>query len=244
MRGFVLSSVAIIVLAIESVACITIPQTFTVSPKFAVHVSNNGHPVVGLKLRASVDYPEVATDNEGMAYFELPPGGHTLIADHPIGGVYAELVVKEGATVSVIDLVWPEHQALQTTSISGTINYGVLAKCIRPMKDLEVTLHKFVSLQELAATVTAPDGSFSLANVPQGLYILRVKEKGVKVLNNGSWDPADESSRVRGDIPVEVVTDGALKRLILDVSYTTCGLYYETGEEQAKKSTGRVRCTK
>jgi hypothetical protein len=98
---------------------------------------------------------------------------------------------------------------LKTKHLGGTIHEGGN----EPL-EVKLSLRRLVSYDEAASAVIAKDGSFDFADVPPGLYFLRVKARG------------DSSTPGYGDIPVFVGQSATAEQLSIVVGFTDCGLSY------------------
>jgi hypothetical protein len=236
-------------MSITAFGCMTNTPQYTVPPSFSIHVSNDHGAVVGLKLRVTrfktraevskltreerganleqlvETIAESITDNSGDAYFNLVTTGHFNVhAHHPAGQLGIAINVENDAKPVAVNLIWPGSFIL-STQLQGRIADGLMISRNVPLKRVAITLHDLVSFDQIGATETADDGSFLFPDVPEGLYFLRVLEKGPKVTAYGSFAPD-------GDIAISISKDAPRDHLSILVSMTDCGLFYDLEENR------------
>jgi len=218
-----------------ALACVEVPPTYTVPLSFSIHVGNGRAPVVGLKLRVTrFKYEQFSsltneqqraadpkqfveliaeslTDEAGEAHFNIASQGEFDVSpDYPgADAFWISIHVSPDAKPNTVQVEWPTH-ILETKRLRGEIHEGRN----EPL-EARLSLRRLVSYDEVAAAMIAKDGSFDFADVPPGLYFVRVKAR------EGSSTVASY-----GDIPIFVSQGATSEQLSIIVAFTDCGLSY------------------
>jgi hypothetical protein len=237
----------VLLCSFSALACVEVPLRYTVPLSFPIHVSNRHGAVVGLKLRITrfktdeflrlsaeqqrkakpEQFVEVVaestTDNGGEARFTLSTAGDFDVQpDYP--GTDAFLVaihVLDNAKPATVSVEWPTP-ILEARKLHGQLSEGLMSSAeFTPLK-AKLSLRQLVSFDEVSATTSGDDGWFQFADVPSGLYFVRVEG------TEGSTGSRPISRR--GDIPIFVGQDAAHETLSIGVSFTDCGLAYDLEE--------------
>jgi len=230
--SFGVHSIAIVIFSLSALACVETPPKYTVPLSFSIHVGNGRASVVGLKLRVTrfkhdeflsltseqqrtADpkqfvqlVAESSTDEAGEAHFNIAsPGDFDVLPDYPGADAFViSIHVSPDAKPDTVQVEWPTH-ILETKRLQGQIHEGRN----EPL-EARLSLRRLVSYDEVAAAMIAKDGSFEFADVPPGLYFIRVK--------------AITGLVAYGDIPIFVSQDATPERLSIMVGFTDCGLSY------------------
>ena len=229
-------SIGILLFSFTAMACVEVPPTYIVPRSFVIHVGNGRAPVVGLKLRVtrfkSKEFlsltaeqqrtanpeqfvqviAESSTDGSGEAHFNIAtPGDFDVSPDYPgVDGFAISIHVSDNAKTTPVQVEWPSH-ILETKRLGGQIHEGRN----EPL-EARLSLRRLVSYEEVAATMMAKDGSFEFADVPSGLYFVRVK----------AIEGSPNTAYREGDIPIFVTQGAAQEQLSIIVDFTECGLSY------------------
>lgn len=249
MRRFIL----VLVAGTSAFACSFFPPVHKVSRSFAVHVSNDVGPVVGLKLKVSrfkydefkkltheqqrtADpgtfeevFAESVTDSSGTAQFKLDrTGAFTLSPVSPASQLdWVELDVSDrpSSLSSSVQLRWPSYMILRTTQLRGKLMRGLYSSRSVPLEDNTLKLHTLTDYRDLATTQTGHNGEFEFKNVAPGLYLMQIIATGRKT---------DDFYKSEGNIAVFVSPDARRDALPISTANTSCGLSYDLEENKAR----------
>jgi len=193
--------------ACDFVAASSSAPQVSASPRFVVRLRFAFGPAVGVRLKlspsqyayydggpasgAKLENQFAVTDRAGLAHFHLRKGGRYLLqADSLIGAEkqssaeLREIIVDASAKPSLIDIVWKLKLA-RLVGGQGRVTSGLFPMKAEPgadLPDVRLTLVSLARERRVAQAWSDERGLFRFANIPSGLYRLRVA-----VRNPSNW---------------------------------------------------------
>lgn len=203
-------------LASVAVACTIVDMPIVVGPDFQVRVNSWRQSSRGLhvELRYSGKRKVAETGSDGLARFQtLAPGFYEVVVQPDAAMRTRALVEVRAKGTSIVRLNWPETEPVRTRTLAGVLRGSRVDRF-----HVELAAGK-----EAMETVQANErGEFRFgANVPAGLYFLRVAD---------------------GVIPVAVDPQAKSERIEVAMLWTSCGLWYTDQSQCSNKefTVGRI----
>jgi hypothetical protein len=212
--------------SMSSSACSYFPETYNVSNDFRVQLANPTGPVAGIIVR--IGKKEARTDAAGYAQFHLEDGNYTLEVIHPAARLswWGISVSSKEANREVI-FKWPQ-KVLVVSKVSGTLLDGLFSSKSKPMAGATLSMVDITGKNTVGSKqVLSDDGRFDFPNLSNGLYFLKVSEKGLK-----NWD--DNSWISRGYVPMFVSATTGQGDLKIATQYSSCGFDFDLENNKDK----------
>ena len=213
-------------------ACSHLWRSYTVKGEFVVEVSDKGRLLKGAEVLVfrKLDPPYVlkhvetqVSDGGGLASIgRLAPGQYRVFVKHvEITGEQADVNVLSGSAPEQlrIKLSWPLPASLITQAVFGTLYAG---HDQAPLFGAALSLAQVFPDRPAIKVRTNMEGQFAFPTVPEGLYVLNVRE----------GEDASAAHGVDGNIFVEVKRDAENHLPALLLTRTSCGLGYQTTKEK------------
>jgi len=115
---------------------------------------------------------EDQTDSQGVVRFsDMPPGHYEISVDGLLGPSSEILVTTKTRTKVEVKMEWPA-KAIAVRDLKG--GFGVWGKDdVDPLASASLEVLDIRTAVPVASGISDPDGEYSFAGLPQGLYLLR-----------------------------------------------------------------------